>query len=68
VTHRLYEAVVGGVLGVFENTPRNAVATQTDVSGEVENPKAHTWQVVGNLVQNAFFKAILPGFSKGHIG
>jgi len=68
VTRRLYEAVVGGVLGALENVPRKEVATQTDVSGPVENPKADTWQVVGNLIQNAFFKAILPGFGKDHVG
>ena len=27
-------------------------------------PKEDTWQVLGKLVQNAFFKAILPGFEK----
>ncbi len=68
VTRRVYEAVVGGVLGALENAPRKEVATQTDVSGPVENPQADTWQVVGNLIQNAFFKAILPGFAKDHLG
>lgn len=68
MTQRLYQAVVGGVMGLLENQPRDEVATQTDVSGEVENPQADTWQLVGNLVQNAFFKAILPGFATGHTG
>jgi hypothetical protein len=67
-TQKLYEAVVGGVLGLFENAPRDEVAAQTDVSGPIESPEADTWQVVGTLVQNAFFKAILPGFAKGSVG
>jgi hypothetical protein len=67
VTQKVYEAVVGGVLGLFENRPRDEVATKTDLSGTVENPKADTWQIVGKLVQNAFFKAILPGF-EGRVG
>jgi len=66
LTKKMYEAVVGGVLGLLENKPRNEAATVTNLSGPVENPHANTWQVVGNLVQNAFFKAILPGFE--HVG
>lgn len=61
MTKKLYEAVVGGVLGLFENEPRDEVATKTEVSGEVGNPQADTWQLVTKLVQNAFFNAILPG-------
>jgi Domain of Unknown Function (DUF748) len=64
VTKKIYEAVVGGVLGLLENKPRNEAATVTDLSGPVENPHANTWQVVEKLVQNAFFKAILPGFER----
>jgi hypothetical protein len=64
VTKKIYEAVVGGVLGLLENKPRNEAATVTDLSGPVENPHASTWQVVEKLVQNAFFKAILPGFER----
>jgi len=62
--HKVYEAVVGGVLGLLQNKPRNEVATTTDMSGSVENPQANTWEIVEKLVQNAFFKAILPGFER----
>ncbi len=58
---QMYEAVVGGITGLLQDRPRDAVATKGDVTGPVENPQANTWQIVGNLVQNAFFKAILPG-------
>ena len=64
VTKKIYEAVVGGVLGLLENKQRQEAATVTDLSGPVENPHASTWQVVEKLVQNAFFKAILPGFER----
>jgi hypothetical protein len=63
-TKKLYEAVVNGVLALFRNPTTGQVATETDVSGSVDNPQADTWQILGNLVQNAFFKAILPGFAK----
>jgi membrane protein len=59
---KMYEAVVNGVLDLFRNTPTGQVATKTDVSGPVENPHASTMQVLEKLLENAFFKAILPGF------
>ena len=64
VTKKIYEAVVGGVLGLLENKTRNEAATVTDLSGPLDNPHANTWQVVEKLVENAFFKAILPGFEQ----
>jgi hypothetical protein len=35
-----------------------------DISGPLPDPRASTLQAVGNLVRNAFFKAILPGFDR----
>lgn len=60
---QIYNAVIGGVTTLLENDPRDEVATQSDVSGPVDNPKANTWEIIGKLVQNAFFNAILPGFA-----
>jgi hypothetical protein len=62
---KIYEGVVGGVATVLRNQPRDQVATEVDLSGPIENPDASTLQIVGNLVQNAFFQAILPGFRDG---
>jgi hypothetical protein len=61
---QLYEGLVGGIAGLLENDPREEVATRTDISGRVENPQADTWEVLVRLIQNAFFKAILPGFEE----
>jgi hypothetical protein len=62
LSSRLYKAVIDGVTSLLENVPRDEVATKGDVSGPVDNPHASTWQIIGKLVQNAFFNAILPGF------
>jgi membrane protein len=59
---KLYEAVVNGVLDLFKNRPSGQVATKTDVSGPVDNPQTSTLQILEKLFENAFFKAILPGF------
>jgi hypothetical protein len=64
VMQKMFEAVVDGVMGILENVPTKGVATETSLEGPVENPRADTWEVVVNLVQNAFFKAILPGLER----
>jgi hypothetical protein len=61
---KMYEALVGGASKVLENIPRDEVATKAEVSGRVEDPQASTWQVLINLIQNAFFQSILPGFEQ----
>jgi hypothetical protein len=49
---------------VLKNAPRKEVATVASISGPVEDAKAQTVEVVVKLLQNAFFKAILPGFDE----
>lgn len=64
VFRKLYEGLVGGIAGLLQNRPREEVATQTSISGDIEQPQTSTWETVLRLIQNAFFKAILPGFEK----
>jgi Domain of Unknown Function (DUF748) len=61
---KLYEGLVGGIAGLLQNRPREEVATQTTISGDIEKPQTSTLETVLRLIQNAFFKAILPGFEK----
>jgi len=62
--NKLYEVMIGGVAKLLERGPEEEVATKTEISGKVEKPQMSTWQIIGGLVQNAFFKAILPGFER----
>jgi hypothetical protein len=64
VFRKMYEGLVGGVSSLLANRPREEVATQTSISGNIESPQTSTWETVLRLIQNAFFKAILPGFEK----
>lgn len=64
VFRKLYEGLVGGIAGLLQNRPREEVATQTSISGDIEKPQTSTWETVLRLIQNAFFKAILPGFEQ----
>jgi len=62
VLRKAYEAVAGGVSQVLQNRPRDEVATRVEISGRLDNPNVSIMDTVVKLVQNAFFKAILPGF------
>lgn len=64
IFRKMYEGLVGGIMNLLKNEPREEVATRADLSGEVEDPEASTWQIIVRLVQNAFIKAILPGFER----
>jgi hypothetical protein len=61
---KLYEKVVTGVAKVMKNVPRKEVATEIDISGRLDNPQTSTFQAIVKLIQNAFIKAILPGFDR----
>jgi hypothetical protein len=61
---RLYERLIGGVSRTLKNQPRKEVATVIDISGPLEGPQRSTMQAIGRLIQNAFFRAILPGFDR----
>jgi hypothetical protein len=62
LVRKMYERIVSGVAKVLKNRSREEVATKAEVLGRVDNPKVGTVAAVIRLVQNAFFKAILPGF------
>ena len=63
-THKVYERVVGGVAKLLKNRSREEVATKADISGRLDNPNVKPTEVILRLIQNAFFKAILPGLEK----
>ena len=64
IFRKMYEGLVGGISSLLTNRPREEVATQVSVSGDIESPQTSTWETVVRLIQNAFFQAILPGFEK----
>jgi hypothetical protein len=68
IFRKLYEGIIGGLSVLFRNTPRKEVATQIPIAGQLSNPQTSTWETIIGLVQNAFFKAILPGFEREATG
>jgi uncharacterized protein involved in outer membrane biogenesis len=63
---KIYEGLAGAVSKILENRRRDEVATRTEVSGPLRNPKADTWEAVTFLVRNAFVQSILPGFEQAY--
>jgi len=61
---KLYEGLVGGIATILKNQPRDQLATEVNLSGPLENPNSSTLEIIGGIVKNAFFKAILPGFER----
>jgi hypothetical protein len=64
VFRQMYEGMAGGIAKLLENRKRDEVATQTRIYGSVSDPRSSPWQIVSNLVRNAFTEAILPGFER----
>jgi len=61
---KIYEKIVGGVAKLLENRKKNDVATRVELTGRLDDPKSSTWQAIGKLLENAFIRAILPGFDR----
>ena len=65
---KLREKLLGVAGRLLRNRERNEVATKFDLSGSIESPKSSAWQAIGRLIQNAFFRSILPGFDEALAG
>jgi hypothetical protein len=54
------EGLADAVLEVFENQPKDRVATKIPFSGEFEDPKVGVWTALLSVVQNAYIEALRP--------
>lgn len=61
----LWESIVGAVTGLFKNKPEDRLATKIPISGSFDNPSPDIWATIGNLLRNAFVRAIMPGLDRG---
>jgi hypothetical protein len=64
IFHQMYEMLIGGAAKLLKNRPSQEVATKATITGSLEKPETSSWQIVVELIKNAFFKAILPSFEK----
>jgi hypothetical protein len=61
---KLKEKAVNVVGKILKNRPRKEVATVAEIAGPLEKPGTDTLQALLRLIENAFFKAILPGLER----
>lgn len=62
ILHQAYEMVLGGAAKLLKNRSTEQVATKVDISGPVNTPNISVWQAIGQFIENAFVKAIVPGY------
>ncbi len=58
------QVLIGTAAHVFKNRQTQTVATQVTISGSLKKADVSTWQAFVEIVENAFIKAILPGFDR----
>ncbi len=64
VINQLYQLIVGGAVKLFENRRTHDVATRVTLDGPIGRTGANTWEVIGSAFENAFVRAIVPGFDQ----
>ena len=60
----VWEAIVGTVAEIFENQPKEQIATRIPMSGSIKDPGADIWSTVWTLIRNAFIEALFPGIEQ----
>lgn len=57
---KVWEGLVGAVGEVFENQPKDQLATKVPFKGSLDDPKTNVWLALVNVLQNAFIQALQP--------
>lgn len=57
---QMYEGFIGIFASILEEDTQDQVATKTDVSGNIKNMNVDSWELLGNLIRNAFIDALKP--------
>src|SRR5256885_9060878 len=50
--------------GQHKKRSREEMATRAEISGRLDSPQVKPWEVAHRLIQDAFFKVILPGLER----
>ena len=59
---KLKEGLMAAAARILKNRERGEVATKVKLSGPLDSPEFSTWEALGGFLENAFVRAILPGF------
>jgi hypothetical protein len=64
VLKKLWEGLVGTVGEVFENQPKDRLATKIPLEGTVKDLDTNVWYALGIVLQNAFIRALQPSIDQ----
>jgi hypothetical protein len=64
IFRKLWEGIVGGVGEVFENQPKDRLATKIPLQGTVKQLDTNVWYAIGVVLQNAFIQALQPAIDQ----
>jgi hypothetical protein len=60
IVKKYWEAIVGAAGEIFENQPKDQLATRFAISDTISDPKISVEEAIVNVLRNAFVKAFLP--------
>ena len=52
-----WEAIVGALGQIFRNQPEDRIATEIEISGNLDNQDVSAWQAFVSILRNAFIEA-----------
>ncbi len=55
-----WEAVIGAVAWIFKNHSKDQLATKVEFEGNLKSPSFDLWQIIGEVLYNAFIQALYP--------
>jgi hypothetical protein len=64
VFKKVYESVVDAASTILTNQKKDQVATNAPIEGPIGKAGTNIFEVLGGLLENAFVRAILPGFDQ----
>ena len=59
-----WQAIVGAFGQIFRNEPRDRIATQIEIRGNLDDPDVSAWQAFLAIIQNAFVNAFESDFGR----
>jgi hypothetical protein len=56
----LWETLIGSVAEVFQNQPKDQLATKIPITGSFDSPEPGLWDAISYVLRNAFVNALKP--------
>lgn len=64
ILKKMWEGLVGSVGEIFQNQPKDRLATKIPLQGSVKKLDTNVWYAIGEVLQNAFIRALQPALDE----